>query len=71
MNKVLSEILRYLRSLYPDERIFREVYRKRLMESLNGQEFYELMQAYRHAPIGDQLDVASAFGEVKKFILSS
>ena len=42
-----------------------------LTEALNGQEFYELMQAYRNAPIDDQLDVASAFGEVKKFILSS
>jgi hypothetical protein len=32
-----------------------------------GQEFYELMQAYRFANVGNQAQVIEAFEEVKKF----
>ncbi len=37
---------------------------------LNGQEFYELMQAYRHAPMGGQANVVAAFNATKQFIAS-
>jgi len=39
--------------------------------SLDGQEFYELMQAYRHAPLNDQSGVVAAFEAVKTFIRDS
>jgi len=35
---------------------------------LDGQEFYELMQAYRHAPTVDQDAVVVAFEAVKEFV---
>ena len=35
---------------------------------LEEQEFYELMQAYRLAPLVDQERVVYAFEEVKKYI---
>lgn len=35
---------------------------------LESQEFYELMQAYRHAPILDQAAVIKAFENVKATI---
>ena len=42
--------------------------RRELVESLDSQEFYELMQAYRHAPLSDQDAVTAAFDAVKAFI---
>lgn len=38
------------------------------MEWLEEQEFYELMQAYRHAPATDQAAVVAAFEAVKQAI---
>ena len=38
------------------------------MEWLEEQEFYELMQAYRHAPVTDQSAVVAAFEAVKQII---
>ena len=38
------------------------------MEWLEEQEFYELMQAYRHAPVTDQSAVVAAFEAVKQAI---
>ena len=35
---------------------------------LNDQPFYELMQAYRHAPLTPQDEVVTAFNAVKDFI---
>jgi hypothetical protein len=37
-------------------------------EKIESQEFYDLMQKYRHAPISNQKEVLLAFEEVKKFI---
>ena len=71
MNKIFNEILRYLSSLYPDKVGSLETRQKQLAEVLNSQEFYELMQTYRHAPINNQADVVSAFDAVRRFILSS
>lgn len=36
---------------------------------MNGREFYELMQVYRHMPIIKQRDVVVAFEEVKEFLI--
>lgn len=38
------------------------------MEWLEEREFYELMQAYRHAPVVDQAAVVAAFEAVKQII---
>ena len=38
------------------------------MEYLNNQEFYELMQQYRNAPIDNQAQVIRAFEAVKTYI---
>lgn len=38
------------------------------MEWLDEQEFYELMQAYRHAPLADQAVAVAAFEAVKQII---
>ncbi len=38
------------------------------MDKLNTQEFYELMQAYRHAPATPQEHVIEAFDAVKAFV---
>lgn len=38
------------------------------MDNLNEQEFYDLMQNYRHTPITSQGDAIVAFEEVKEFI---
>jgi len=38
------------------------------MQWLDEQEFYELMQAYRHAPVTDQEAVCAAFEAVKQII---
>lgn len=35
---------------------------------LDSQEFYELMQAYRHAPLQDRTAAANAYESVKNFI---
>ena len=35
---------------------------------LEGQEFYDLMQIYRHTPISDQTSVTAAFDNIKEFI---
>ena len=37
-------------------------------DPLDSQEFYELMQAYRHTPVVKQAETASAFEAVKQFI---
>ena len=39
-----------------------------MKDKLESQEFYELMQAYRHVPLADQKSVVSAFENIKKFI---
>jgi len=41
-----------------------------LADGLEGQEFYELMQAYRHAPLTPVADVVRNFEDVKAYILS-
>ncbi len=35
---------------------------------LDSQEFYEIMQKYRHSPIGEQQSVVNSFEEVKQWI---
>jgi len=40
----------------------------RVAAALESQEFYELMQAYRHCPIEKQADTVAAFEAVKSFI---
>lgn len=40
-----------------------------MKEYLNSKEFYELMQAYRIAPMTDQERVCKTFEEVKEGIL--
>jgi hypothetical protein len=40
-------------------------------DALNNQEFYELMQAYRHAGIADQDAAVAAFEAVKSFVRES
>lgn len=42
------------------------VKRDAFSEWLDGQEFYELMQAYRHAPLAPQSEVLGAFAHVKR-----
>ena len=37
-------------------------------EVLDSQDFYEIMQRYRHSPISEQHSVIKAFNEVKQFI---
>jgi hypothetical protein len=37
-------------------------------DSIDSQEFYELMQSYRHSPMTDQSEVVKNFEEVKKWI---
>lgn len=37
-------------------------------DALDSQEFYELMHAYRHAPLIDQRYVIKCFEDVKEFI---
>ena len=37
-------------------------------EVLDSQDFYEVMQRYRHSPISEQHNVIKAFNEVKQFI---
>lgn len=39
------------------------------MPDLNGQEFYELMQQYRHSPKSEITQTALAYGNVKRFII--
>jgi len=39
-------------------------------ELLESEEFYSLMQAYRHAPINNQAGVTQAYEDVKKYLLS-
>ena len=39
-----------------------------MLWQLDEQEFYELMQAYRHAPVADQEAVLKAFEAVKQAI---
>jgi hypothetical protein len=41
----------------------------RLTEWLEGQEFYELMQAYRHTPVTLQAQVVEQFEAIKKRLL--
>lgn len=43
----------------------------KLMKFLGGQEFYELMQAYRHSAVSDQKEVTERFEEVTNAILES
>ena len=38
------------------------------MNKLDTQEYYELMQEYRHAPLEDQYLVGEKFDNVKKFL---
>lgn len=38
-------------------------------EVLSSSEFYELMQSYRNAPLGNQKEVSDAFENVKKYIM--
>ena len=38
---------------------------------LNGEEFYNLMQAYRHSPVAYQRDVTRSFEKVKSFLRKS
>jgi hypothetical protein len=43
--------------------------RKKLAnERLDWQEFYEVMQTYRHAPMAEQHKVINAFEDVKQWI---
>ena len=37
-------------------------------ESLNIEEFYDLMQAYRHCPVHEQKEVVARFEKIKDFI---
>jgi hypothetical protein len=37
-------------------------------DPLESQEFFDLMQAYRHAPIVNQAAVVDAYDKVKRFI---
>ena len=37
-------------------------------EVLDSQDFYEIMQRYRHSPITEQHNVIKAFNEVKQII---
>lgn len=37
-------------------------------DALETQEFYELMQAYRHAPMIDQTGAAVAYEDVKRYL---
>lgn len=46
-------------------------YKHLLKERLDSQEFYEMMQEYRRAPISNQADVVFRFNAVKEFILTS
>lgn len=39
-----------------------------LIDALESEEFYGLMQAYRHAPLTPQKDVVEAFEAVKAYI---
>ena len=43
--------------------------KKEVIKKLNEQEFYELLQQYRHLPIADQEDVIKAFEDIKQFII--
>jgi predicted ATPase len=43
--------------------------RQDLKEELDSQEFYDLMQTYRHSPIGDQHMVVENFEAIKVYIL--
>lgn len=43
--------------------------RTKLKKWLNGEEFYNLCQAYRLAPIADQRIVVKAFEDIKRRIL--
>lgn len=45
--------------------------RLELEERLDSEEFYGLMQAYRHVPVTNQAEATSCFRKVKEFILSS
>lgn len=38
------------------------------MEAIESQDFYELMQAYRHTPMVQQEDVVARFEAVKSFV---
>lgn len=42
-----------------------------LKEVLDSQQFYEMMQVYRHTPIFNQKGVTEAFEAVKNFILDN
>lgn len=39
-----------------------------LDDDLESEEFYNLMQAYRHAPMVDQAGTATAYEDVKRFL---
>ena len=39
------------------------------MRNLESQEFYELMQTYRHTPIEKQTETVEAYNAVKDYIL--
>jgi arginyl-tRNA--protein-N-Asp/Glu arginylyltransferase len=41
---------------------------KKVEDPLESQEFYELMNKYRHTPISNQKMVTANFNEIKKFI---
>ena len=40
----------------------------RLLRKLDSEEFYDLMQYYRHIPVSEQPEVGKAFEAVKDFI---
>lgn len=44
--------------------------RKQLRDVLDTEEFYDLMQAYRHADVADQSKVCDCYEEVKTYILN-
>lgn len=46
-------------------------YKRNLKDRLDSQEFYEMMQEYRQAPISNQAGVTFRFNAVKEFILAS
>lgn len=45
-----------------------EVYTKDKPTSWDNEEFYDLMQQYRHTPLADQVVVTKKFNNVKKYI---
>jgi len=43
--------------------------KEEIIKKLNEQEFYELLQLYRHLPITNQKEVIRAFEDIKRFII--